>query len=130
HEVRERCGIPRDRPIVLYVGGISPHKNLDRLLQAMGKLRQRQCDWQLVLVGDIERDGFLGCYDALRERVRQENLSDHVTFTGFVPNADLVRLYQSAALLVFPSLDEGFGLPAVEAMACGLPVACSRGGSL
>ena len=57
-------------------------------------------------------------------------LEDNVIFTGFIPDEDLAYLYNAATLLVFPSLEEGFGLPAIEAMACGTPVAASSTGSL
>jgi glycosyltransferase involved in cell wall biosynthesis len=125
-EVRDRYRLP-EGPLILYVGGISPHKNLQGLLQARARI-DRRC--HVVIVGDYEDDAFHGCYEelvALRSRL---GLEQAVTFTGFVPNADLVALYNAATLLVLPSVDEGFGLPVVEAMACGLPVAASRRGSL
>jgi glycosyltransferase involved in cell wall biosynthesis len=85
---------------------------------------------KLVLVGDYKDDPFLSAYPALRERVDELGLADSVIFTGFVSDADLVQMYNAATLVVLPSLDEGFGLPAVEAMACGAPVAASNKGSL
>jgi glycosyltransferase involved in cell wall biosynthesis len=85
---------------------------------------------KLVLVGDYKDDPFLSAYPALRSRVDELDLADSVIFTGFVPDSDLVELYNAATLVVMPSLDEGFGLPAVEAMACGTPVASSDKGSL
>ena len=124
--VRERYRLP-DRPLVLYVGGISPHKNLQGLLRARAKMRQ-PC--HVVLVGDHQGDAFHGCYQELVTLTRARGLEEEVTFTGFVPNDDLVALYNAATLLVLPSFDEGFGLPVVEAMACGLAVAASRRGSL
>jgi len=127
----KRYHLPDDVPLVLYVGGISPHKNLDGLLRSLDLLRRRGCvAWHVVIVGDYEHDSFHGCYPelcALRRELRLDNL---VTFTGFVPNEDLVQLYNAATLLVLPSFSEGFGLPVVEAMACGLPVAASDRGSL
>lgn len=119
--------LPEDRPLVLYVGGISPHKNLESLLDAMVRLPP---DVHLVLVGDHESDSFRGCHADLVTRLDRLGVRDRVTFTGFVPEDDLVRLYNAARVLVLPSLDEGFGLPVVEAMACGLPVAVSDRGSL
>jgi glycosyltransferase involved in cell wall biosynthesis len=124
--VRERYRLP-EGPLVLYVGGISPHKNLQALLQARARM-DRAC--HVAIVGDYQDDAFHGCYEelvALRSRL---GLDAAVTFTGFVPNPDLVALYSAATLLVLPSFEEGFGLPVVEAMACGLPVAASRRGSL
>lgn len=129
--VRQRYDLPAEVPLVLYVGGISPHKNLDGLLRAMAILRERSSDpWHLVLVGDYQRDSFFGCYASVLQLARDLELADRVTFTGFVPDEDLVALYNAATLLVLPSFDEGFGLPVVEAMACGLPVAVSNRGSL
>ena len=127
--VRHRYGLPSEEPLILYVGGISPHKNLDGLLHAFSLLhKEKVC--HLVLVGDHANDSFYGCYPsllALRDRL---GLEPYVTFTGFVPDEHLVALHSSATLLVLPSLNEGFGLPAVEAMACELPVAASDRGSL
>ena len=129
--VRRRCEIPEGVPLILYVGGISPHKNLEGLLHAAAILRRQSGGpWHLALVGDYEHDSFYGCYTAVSRLSRELNLADRVTFTGFVPDDDLVALYNTAACLVLPSFDEGFGLPVVEAMACGLPVAISSGGSL
>lgn len=119
--------LPADRPLVLYVGGISPHKNLESLIDAMPRL---PADVRLALVGDHEGDSFRGCHADLVARLDGLGLRDRVTFTGFVTNDDLVRLYNAARVLVLPSLDEGFGLPVMEAMACGLPVAVSDRGSL
>lgn len=127
--VVDRYGLPTDRPLVLYVGGISPHKNLQGLLQAHAK-NQAAVASQLVIVGDHEGDAFFGCYAELLLLRRQLGLEASVTFTGFVPNDDLVALYNAATVLVLPSFAEGFGLPVVEAMACGLAVAASRRGSL
>ena len=122
--------LPEDRLLLLHVGGLSPHKNLDRLLHAVARLDPSLPPWHLALVGDITGDSFLGCYPQLAKAVGRLGLEDRVTFTGFVPDPDLVVLYNAATMLVLPSLAEGFGLPALEAMACGLPVVASRRGSL
>jgi glycosyltransferase involved in cell wall biosynthesis len=129
--VRARYNLPAAVPLLLYVGGISPHKNLRALLGAAAILqREEHGDWRVVLVGDYKGDSFLGCYRELSDLCRELALESRVTFTGFVPNEDLVLLYNTATMLVFPSKGEGFGLPAVEAMACGLPVAASNRNSL
>jgi len=126
-----RFKVPTDVPLVLYVGGISPHKNLGGLLRAMAEARASQHpDWHLVLVGDYTKDSALGCYDEIAAVRRDLGLTAHVTFTGFVSDQELRAFYHEASLLVLPSFDEGFGLPVVEAMACGLPVAVSNRGSL
>jgi glycosyltransferase involved in cell wall biosynthesis len=129
--VLEKYALPQDRPVLLYVGGISPHKNLGGLLTALARLREQSAPpWHMAIVGDYQSDAFLGCYQDLERQRRALTLEDRVTFTGYVPNEDLVALYSAAAALVLPSFNEGFGLPVVEAMACGLPVAASHAGSL
>ena len=128
--VRTRFRLPSDTPLLLYVGGISPHKNIDGLLRAIATLDRTRRPCHLVIVGDLSDDNFLTCYDELRLLVAERSLIEHVTFTGFVEDADLVALYQAATMLVLPSMSEGFGLPVLEAMACGLPVAVSNRFSL
>ena len=125
--VLSRYGLPDKTPLILYVGGISPHKNLERLLRAAKRLTQ---PWHLVLVGDCSNDSFFSSYQEVLELSRDLDLVERVTFTGYVPDTDLVLFYNLATLLVLPSLGEGFGLPVVEAMACGLSVAASNRGSL
>ena len=125
--VLRKYALPDNVPLILYVGGISPHKNLERLLRAAKRLTQ---PWHLVLVGDYSTDSFFSSYKEVQELARNLNIVERVTFTGYVPDTDLVVLYNLATMLVLPSLSEGFGLPAVEAMACGLPVAVSNRGSL
>jgi glycosyltransferase involved in cell wall biosynthesis len=125
--IKDRWALPSDKPLILYVGGISPHKNLSRLLQA---LAITPGDWHAVLVGDYKNDSFWGCYQELQELAGELQLHGRLTFTGYVPDEDLVQLYNSATCLVLPSFSEGFGLPVVEAMACGLPVAASNRNSL
>jgi glycosyltransferase involved in cell wall biosynthesis len=125
-----RLGLPGDRPLLLHVGGMSPHKNLTRLLEAAALVLPRRAAC-LVLVGDPEADGFHDNAAELRSRIAADaRLRADVRFTGYVSDPDLAHLYRGARALVFPSLAEGFGLPAVEAMACGLPVLASRAGSL
>ena len=125
--VLEAYGIPIGPPLILAVGGISPHKNLPVLLQALARLGPEP---HVVIVGDHTHDSFLTCFRDLKEESARLGLTGRVTFTGFVPDEDLVALYNAAQVLALPSLAEGFGLPAMEAMACGLPVAASRRGSL
>ncbi len=110
---------PDPRPTLVYVGGFSPHKNLTGLLEAFQRLAARPefAGVRLVLVGDYRTDAFHSCYEDLRRRA-----GPGVEFTGYVPDEDLVVLLNRATALVLPSLMEGFGLPAIEAAACGLPV--------
>lgn len=119
-------------PFLLYVGGINPHKNLNRLVRAYGELvRTLGNDAPtLALVGDYSADGFLSDHASIRELVGALGLGQRVVFTGYVSDNDLVCLYNGSVALVLPSLGEGFGLPALEAMACGTPVLASNTGAL
>jgi glycosyltransferase involved in cell wall biosynthesis len=85
---------------------------------------------RLVLVGDFTGDVFYSSYPALRRLIGDLGVTDRVIFTGFVADPALVYFYNAAQALVLPSFGEGFGLPAVEAMACGIPVVASRIGAL
>jgi glycosyltransferase involved in cell wall biosynthesis len=127
-----RCGLRPDEKFLLYVGGISPHKNLDALIKAFERIAADPdfSHIKLVLVGDYKDDPFFSAYPSLKRQIAALGLEEKVIFTGFVPDEDLVCLYNAATLLVFPSLEEGFGLPAMEAMACGTPVAASNSSSL
>lgn len=121
---------PPKQDFLLTVGGISPNKNLARLIEAFAKLRNKTPDTRLVLVGDYEGDRFKSSHGALRELIVRLGLEERVEFAGFVPDPELAEMYRRTRLFVMPSLDEGFGLPAVEAMACGAPVAVSTGHAL
>jgi glycosyltransferase involved in cell wall biosynthesis len=125
--VLARYRVPIKTPFLLYVGGLSPHKNLPRLIEAFARTPEHTTT--LVLVGDFG-DVFHTHVPALREAVHRLGLGERVRFPGFVPDDDLAYLYSRALALVQPSLMEGFGLPPVEAMACGTPVLYSRAGSL
>ncbi|MBI2837567.1 MAG: glycosyltransferase family 4 protein [Acidobacteria bacterium] len=125
-------GLEPGARFILYVGGFSPHKNLATVVDAFVTLRceERFRDVRLVFVGDFQQDVFHSGYRTLRERVKTREVEGKVVFTGFVPDPSLRLFYCAAQALVLPSIDEGFGLPAVEAMACGTPVAASRAGAL
>jgi alpha-1,3-rhamnosyl/mannosyltransferase len=109
----------------LYVGNHRPHKNLSLLLQGWSDLQdsRRNGCW-LVIAGAIN--------EPYAEAVRRsrEPCRDRVSFLGPVAEADLPSVYRGARILVHPALQEGFGLPIIEAMACGVPVACSRAPAL
>jgi glycosyltransferase involved in cell wall biosynthesis len=113
------------RPYLLVLGSVRPHKNVARVLEAFGKLKEAGIPHQLVVVG--KREGF---------RISEElpelpgAIAEHVIFTGFLSEAEIMALYSGADLFLFASLYEGFGLPPLEAMACGAPVAVSRAASL
>jgi glycosyltransferase involved in cell wall biosynthesis len=127
-EFRRVAVSPPAQPFFLYVGGISPNKNLATLIYAFYRLRPRNA--KLVLAGDYQSDGFKSCYAELRRLVNNLGLDAEVRFAGYVSDQELVSLYNQATAFVMPSLDEGFGLPALEAMACGAPVIVSSGNSL
>lgn len=121
-----RPGPVEREDFVLYAGGISPNKNLETLARAFARSRAPR----LVLVGDAETDGFKSCASELRSLVAELGAAGRVEWTGWITDEALADLYRRAALFVMPSWEEGFGLPALEAMACGCPTAVSRGGAL
>ncbi len=115
-----------ERPYLLYVGNAYPHKNLERLVFSFNELLKEKESLSLVLVG--EEDYFYRC---LKKKVEPDLLRRHqIIFTDFVSDRELAILYRCAELYVFPSLFEGFGLPPLEAMAYGLPVASSNASCL
>ena len=120
---RARYGLPER--YILFVGTIEPRKNLTRLLAAFEAVFSEGLTEGLVIVG---RRGWL--YDDFFAALERSPARDAVIFPGYVPDEDLPALYAGAQSLVLPSLYEGFGLPALEAMACGTPVACSEASSL
>jgi glycosyltransferase involved in cell wall biosynthesis len=122
-EIRGRYGLPER--YILYVGTIEPRKNLSRLLAAFERVRARGLVDALVIVG---RRGWLT--DRFYDDLARSPSRDAVLFPGFVPDTDLPAVYAGARVLAFPSDFEGFGLPVVEAMACGTPVVCSNASSL
>lgn len=114
-----------ERPYLLYVGNLKPHKNVSRLLRAMAIMREKQVDPQLLVVGD---DAVWK--PALVQECARLGLQDVVSFVSWVSDDLLPVLYAGAELVIQPSTLEGFGLPVLEAMACGTPVACSNAASL
>jgi glycosyltransferase involved in cell wall biosynthesis len=117
-------GVEPTRRNVVYVGGFGPHKNLDALVTAFATLANQPAlaDVRLVLVGECGKEIFHSSAGEIRRHVDALGIADRVLFTGFVPDEDLVALLNLATVLVLPSLIEGFGLPAIEAAACGCPV--------
>jgi glycosyltransferase involved in cell wall biosynthesis len=123
-QVRHKHHLP-DR-FVLCVGTLEPRKNLPILFEAMASRRERGLEpWPLVIAG---KAGWL--YEPILRRIAELNLQNWIHLTGFFPDDDLPALYNAATLLAMPSRYEGFGLPVLEAMACGTPVVCSNTSSL
>jgi glycosyltransferase involved in cell wall biosynthesis len=119
-------GLDRARGFVLYAGGISPHKNIETLLDAYARVTAgREQPPSLVLVGDLEGETYLSAATGVRRRIDELGIAANVHLTGFVPDETLACLYTAATAVALPSLAEGFGLPAVEAAACGAPVLLS-----
>ncbi|HYJ84522.1 MAG TPA: glycosyltransferase family 1 protein [Pyrinomonadaceae bacterium] len=116
--VRQKYGINQN--YILSVGAIQPRKNLPRLLEAYALLRRSQPEVnlpKLVLVGKCA-----WLYDETLRKIEELGLGNQVTLTGYVPEADLPALYSGANCFIYPSYFEGFGLPPLEAMKCGVPV--------
>ncbi len=122
-KIASRYGITQ--PYILYVGKHHPYKNVKTLVHAFNIHHELYTRYQLVIAGkkDSRRD-------ALYREAHSLQAGGSVVFTDFVPENDLSELYRHARLFVFPSLYEGFGLPPLEAMACGVPVVTSNAASL
>jgi glycosyltransferase involved in cell wall biosynthesis len=122
----DRLGFDPDRPYVLFVGTLEPRKNVPLLFDAVAQLRRKAAlDVQLLLVGGR------GWLDApIQAAYARSGLGLAAHFLGWLDQADLDVLYSQARVFVLPSLYEGFGLPVLEAMACGAPVVCSNTGAL
>ncbi len=119
-DTRRKLGIEPD--FILFAGTIEPRKNLPTLLKAFQEILQStSLRPQLVIAG---KKGWL--VDDLLMQVKASGLEDRLRFTGYLSDDDLRALYSSCAVFVYPSLYEGFGLPPLEAMACGAPVVTSR----
>lgn len=119
----DRFSIEKNKKILLYVGNLKPHKNLSRLLDSFSKIPDKG-KYCLILAGkdfsSLE----------LKQTENKLGISDLVNHTGLVSKEELIDLYNLADLFVFPSLYEGFGIPPLEAMACGTPVICSNNSSV
>lgn len=113
------------KPYILFVGSQTPRKNLGRCLEAFARLRRRFADVLFVVAGPAPRK-----HSPVERLASRLEIAAGVRVVGPVADDELVMLYNGAALFVFPSLYEGFGLPPLEAMACGAPVVCSNAASL
>jgi glycosyltransferase involved in cell wall biosynthesis len=122
--VAARLGLPPSSAWFLYVGGLGPHKRVDAIVAAHARIVRERPDaapW-LVLTGPAERDVFLAEGRAIHDAIDAHGTAAHVRWTGFLSDEDLRHVYSGALALLLVSAREGFGLPAVEAAACGTPV--------
>jgi glycosyltransferase involved in cell wall biosynthesis len=122
--VRSRHSLPER--YVFWVGDFRPEKNLSFLIQAWSGLRERLPEPPVLVLAGEKR----GDYRKLQDEVRKYGLEENILFSGFIPDDDLPAVYSAAEVFVFPSLYEGFGLPPLEAMACGTPCVVSNSSSL
>lgn len=123
-EVKEKLKLPEK--YILYFGNFKPHKNVSYLLEAYSGLPSAiKKEYKLVLGGNKDSH----CIK-LEKHAKQLEIENNIIFTGFIFEDDLPTLYSAASLFIFPSLYEGFGLPPLEAMACGTPVIASNATSL
>lgn len=118
------------KPYLFYLGNAQPHKNISKLISVFSKLKEKYPDLSLVLSGP--ENSFWDKISKTCELTlfKKESHIGGVIFTGFISEKDLVDLYKNAEAFVMPSLEEGFGIPILEAMACGCPVISSNQGSL
>ncbi|KAB8139618.1 glycosyltransferase family 4 protein [Chloroflexia bacterium SDU3-3] len=124
-QARERHGLA-GAPYVLFVGTVQPRKNLERLIEAFAALGEAErAGARLAIAGKL---GWLT--QAIEQKAAALGVAEHIRFLGYVPDADVPALLTGAAAFAFPSLYEGFGMPVLEAMACGTPVLTSTTSSL
>ena len=121
-------GISAEQQMIVYVGGFGPHKNLETLVEAFAGLISKPNfhTARLVMVGEYEHEVFHSTVGPLRDKIAALGVSDRTIFTGYLPDAELVVLLNMATVLALPSWMEGFGLPGIEAAACGCPVVATK----
>jgi glycosyltransferase involved in cell wall biosynthesis len=123
-ELRRRFSLGSG-PIILSVSALTPHKNVGALIDAIVLLREAYPEVRLLVPGNPSAHG-----EELKRRANMQGVESSVRFPGWVSAAELEGLYRAADCFVFPSIREGFGLPILEAMARGLPVACARASAI
>ncbi len=117
-----RAGLPDGARWIVYVGGFNPHKNVDLIVRAHAALVKEFSELHLLLVGTTTGDVFHGDGARIRAAIAELGTTERVHWCGFVADEELRHLHSGALALALPSACEGFGLPAVEAAACGAPV--------
>jgi len=131
-EVAARAGVPAGARWFTYVGGFNPHKHVDAIVRAHAAVACEQASDppHLLLVGTIDKDVFHGDQARIRQAIADAGTGHLVHWTGFLPDEELRFLHAGAVALVLPSACEGFGLPAVEAAACGTAVVATTASPL
>ena len=126
-----RAGVPAGARWFTYVGGFNPHKHVDAIVRAHAAVAQEMSEPpHLLLVGTIDKDVFHGDQAKIRRAITEAGTEHLVHWTGFLPDSELRHLHAGAVALLLPSACEGFGLPAVEAAACGTPVVATTASPL
>lgn len=125
--ILKKYGIKEDEKVILYVGAEEPRKNIQVLINSFDKLKSKISQIKLLKVGT---PNYLRVREKLLKQIESLNLQKDVIFAGYVPESELAKIYNAVDLFVFPSLYEGFGIPPLEAMACGTPVITSNSSSL
>ncbi len=120
----EKYNIPRNKKILMYAGNLKPHKNIEKLLEAFSLLEDKE-NYVLLIVGKAFEN-----YTVLDEKEKQLGIKDFIINTGSLTQEQIIDVYNLADLFIFPSLYEGFGLPIIEALACGTKVISSNTSSL
>ncbi|KPJ69456.1 hypothetical protein AMJ44_03820 [candidate division WOR-1 bacterium DG_54_3] len=124
-QIRRKYALPQK--FILYVGNLKPHKNVQCLIEAYEALPAQMKEEYRLVLGAPRSDKY---FPDIEKIVREKKLAHQILFTGFIEEKDLPSLYHMSSLFVFPSLYEGFGLPPLEAMACGCPVVSSNTSSM
>jgi len=126
-ECLSKYGICEGEKVILYVGAEEPRKNVQFLINSFSKLKNMIPQVKLLKVGT---PNYIGVREKLLKQIEALNLQRDVVFAGYVSESELAEIYNAVDLFVFPSLYEGFGMPPLEAMACGTPVITSNTSSL
>jgi alpha-1,3-rhamnosyl/mannosyltransferase len=127
-DIEAGSSIPESGRLILYVGGFGPHKNVISLVRGFSQLAQdtQFTDARLILVGEYRNEVFHSQIAEILRETDAPGVGEKIVFTGYITDEELVALMNRASVLVLPSLMEGFGLPAIEAAACGCPVIATR----
>lgn len=124
-EIRRKYILPQK--FILYVGNLSPHKNVQGLIESYASLPLNLREEYKLVLGSFRSDKY---FSYIEKVIKEMELTKDVLFTGFIEEEDLPSVYHMSSLFAFPSLYEGFGLPPLEAMACGCPVVSSNTSSM